>query len=522
MANVAAFTIEGTPSEDPVTGNRGYTAVNSQVLDVTLEQNPSSVISITYEVFDSADAGSPVASKSAPAITWTSNGLARVTPANKNGTETIALPAAAAHSYIIRATASTDEGPVVFERLVSIFSGSLRKTVPAESQQFSQRAWSDALNDMVDALGGGGGGETLAQTLAFGSLTGGVNIQFSIGDAAVFLGEINVRRSGTTLIASDSSSRLLLANAAAVRLDNDTPVQAETTTVGVFVGLLTLSASDQVILGNGVSEVQVQFGTVLKLIDAGTEILRLSDSLSDSVIETIAGAVPRNIILRAGASIGANPGANLILQAGDSVSGTPGTVDLYADSAVRAQVDPSDSSFSVTSYAVRFTEVAAVPGGAPDPGQGKLWVRNDVPSTLVFTNDVGTDFVIVAASPADFVQGLVGAYDAAAVTGTFAPPSLVRTARTLLAVSIIRRRAGLAGITRVDILKNGVSVFALDANKPQVTAAAGDNAFNTTTTIATAAFAANDRVDYELEVVETALVDPDPGPADFEVRLIWA
>ncbi len=39
---------------------------------------------------------------------------------------------------------------------------------------------------------------------------------------------------------------------------------------------------------------------------------------------------------------------------------------------------------------VTLTENAAVPGGAPAAGTGKLWVRDDAPNTLAFTNDAGT------------------------------------------------------------------------------------------------------------------------------------
>jgi hypothetical protein len=39
-----------------------------------------------------------------------------------------------------------------------------------------------------------------------------------------------------------------------------------------------------------------------------------------------------------------------------------------------------------------FDEQATVPGGAPGAGKGTLWVRNDTPNVLVFTDDAGTDW----------------------------------------------------------------------------------------------------------------------------------
>ncbi|NIM50443.1 MAG: hypothetical protein GTO22_14535 [Gemmatimonadales bacterium] len=44
--------------------------------------------------------------------------------------------------------------------------------------------------------------------------------------------------------------------------------------------------------------------------------------------------------------------------------------------------------------AIDMKENTAVPGGAPSSARGKLWVRDDSPNVLVFTNDVGTDTVL--------------------------------------------------------------------------------------------------------------------------------
>lgn len=43
---------------------------------------------------------------------------------------------------------------------------------------------------------------------------------------------------------------------------------------------------------------------------------------------------------------------------------------------------------------IEFTEATTVPGGNPTDGFGKLWVRDDAPNVLVFTDDTGSDTVL--------------------------------------------------------------------------------------------------------------------------------
>ncbi|MCP4674324.1 MAG: hypothetical protein GY854_02160 [Deltaproteobacteria bacterium] len=160
--NEARFTIEGMPSEDPATGNRGFVATNSQTLTVALEANPSPALSVLYEVYDPSDSDSPLASKDAPDLTWLVSGSAKQTLTSPNDSATITMPTTGTHSYIIRATVSLASGPKSFERLVAIKKTSvtpnLRKTVPSESEQYANRGWSDDFNDLVESVGSGTGG----------------------------------------------------------------------------------------------------------------------------------------------------------------------------------------------------------------------------------------------------------------------------------------------------------------------------------------------------------------------------
>lgn len=151
----AAFTINGSPSVDPTTGDPGYVATNSENLQCTLEQNPASgVLSTRYEIFDPADTESPLSSYEAPDLTWTQNASAAYIPPSVNGNANVVMPAVGLHSYIIRCTVSTAQGPEVFERLVAIVAGSTpaaRKFVPGESTQFRARGYADDLSALVDA-----------------------------------------------------------------------------------------------------------------------------------------------------------------------------------------------------------------------------------------------------------------------------------------------------------------------------------------------------------------------------------
>jgi hypothetical protein len=78
--------------------------------------------------------------------------------------------------------------------------------------------------------------------------------------------------------------------------------------------------------------------------------------------------------------------------------------------------------------------------------------------------------------------------------------------------AILRREiAGAAGTSEVDILKNGVSIFAAPANRPKVTAADGD-AFRASFPT-TATFSAGDRVEMVILSAETG------NPQDLVITL---
>jgi hypothetical protein len=162
ISNLARFTINGTPSED-ASGKRGYDAVASQTLALTLEANPAlGVLTIKYDIHDITNLASPLNSLYDSTLTIVENGLKTYTTSSVNSTIHIVIPSGVDISaYLIRATAVTATGSQVFERLLCVRLNGLRMTVPAESLQYAQRGWSDALNELTHYVAHGGGASSL-------------------------------------------------------------------------------------------------------------------------------------------------------------------------------------------------------------------------------------------------------------------------------------------------------------------------------------------------------------------------
>jgi len=148
--NRARFTINGTPSEDPVTGDRGYDAVAGEDLELTLEMNPARVLSVTYELPNAAIAGSPQESINTLPQLFTQNSLSSITLTNPNDSVNVVVdPATEISTYMVRCTVVHAGGTDVFERAVAVRQLGLRMTLPAERQEYSGRSWSDALNELA-------------------------------------------------------------------------------------------------------------------------------------------------------------------------------------------------------------------------------------------------------------------------------------------------------------------------------------------------------------------------------------
>lgn len=171
ITNLARFTINGTPSEDS-NGKRGYDAGAGENLAITLEANPAlGVLTITFDVYDSTKATSPLNSLYSSALTFVENGAKSYSSSATNTTVHITVPPTAdISSYTIRATAATATGAQIFERLLCVRKNGLRMTVPSESLQYAQRGWSDALNELTKLVADGGVSVSLVSSSATGTI----------------------------------------------------------------------------------------------------------------------------------------------------------------------------------------------------------------------------------------------------------------------------------------------------------------------------------------------------------------
>lgn len=129
-----------------------------------------------------------------------------------------------------------------------------------------------------------------------------------------------------------------------------------------------------------------------------------------------------------------------------------------------------------------------------------------------------------AVIPAEWVFTLSGVYDGATLTAFIDPPRRALTSRTISKVEIYRRTAGASGTTRCDVKKGGVSIFSGTGTQPQVTAAAGDYAYQAVTAFngGAASLAAGDRIEVTLEAVEAYLAGPPEGPEGITVVVFFS
>jgi len=74
---------------------------------------------------------------------------------------------------------------------------------------------------------------------------------------------------------------------------------------------------------------------------------------------------------------------------------------------------------------------------------------------------------------------------------------------TVTRITLYRRTAGGSGSTVVDVNKNGTTLYTTQANRPTVTSGAGNDAIDATTDMDVTAVAQNDRIEVDIDAVET-------------------
>jgi len=112
---------------------------------------------------------------------------------------------------------------------------------------------------------------------------------------------------------------------------------------------------------------------------------------------------------------------------------------------------------------------------------------------------------------------LSGEYSGAVVPAFFDPPYVAIAGFTVAFVQLVRRTAGTAGFTEIDVLKNGVTILA--APPVKVTAAMGDDVsfFSNSFVPGQDIFLPTDRLDVVLSAVETFDAGPPAGPEGLRV-----
>lgn len=146
QTNKAKFSITGNTASP--SSALGYAAVPAEALTIALEDS-TGVLSVTYALYDPADLSSPLASLNAPTLLF-GNGLRSQTLSGPFSA-TIAMPAfeCDAHTWILRSTATSAGRNDVFERSLDFLNNKMRKPIPGETTQSSQRGAADSFDTFI-------------------------------------------------------------------------------------------------------------------------------------------------------------------------------------------------------------------------------------------------------------------------------------------------------------------------------------------------------------------------------------
>ncbi len=381
---------------------------------------------------------------------------------------------------------------------------------------------------------------TLAGTLALGNTTSGHNIIISTGDFIV--NEAGTVSIGNNLTSQAISFPELAANPLAVTPGygtlwlKNTNVLVYTDDSGadhdLLTGAETLSAT--LALGNTTGGTDI-------ILTSGDEILGQAGVGAGSggpvgITGGTGGSTGTggNLLFSGGSggSVSGN-GGSITLQGGFVTDGDGGSIYIVGRNGAGSDNAGGDITFTAgnSTGTIDGANITLTPGISTGTGaDGKIIFDGyadanynsiiNLPSPINTgdaTNKAYVDGKIAAAN--EVVFKLSGAYGYLSVPAYIDTSYPVLVNKTLASATIMRRVAGTAGTTRVDILKNGVSIFALDANKPQVTAASGDYARNSSTTFNDTSFSGGDYIDIQIDSTETYLAGPPEGPEGIAVIL---
>jgi hypothetical protein len=97
------------------------------------------------------------------------------------------------------------------------------------------------------------------------------------------------------------------------------------------------------------------------------------------------------ILVMGGVAGATGVGGGVTLQGSDAGMGAGGYVFLTGGAGAGGG---ERGTIRVTNTALEFIEAVSVPGGVTAGGRGRVWVRDDAPNVLIFTDDTGVDTVL--------------------------------------------------------------------------------------------------------------------------------
>lgn len=282
-------------------------------------------------------------------------------------------------------------------------------------------------------LTSGGSTPTLSQVLGAGSSTGGDDLTVTTGDSVVFPltsgSNVNLTESSGFSIATDGGADDVVIDTSAgtgainltpggdLVLDYATWPASDGSASQVLrtdgAGNLSWASGSQgldsvLVVGNetGGTDIVVTSGDAIAAADGSSSAgadLSLSGGDADG-----AGNAGGNATVVGGAGVGGGAGGVTFVQGGTGgATGGGGDVSIISGTAGGSGGDAGDITLSsgsssagdigvvhVANTALQFTEQSAVPGPSIVATQGRVWVKDDAPNTLWFTDDAGTDFQV--------------------------------------------------------------------------------------------------------------------------------
>ena len=261
------------------------------------------------------------------------------------------------------------------------------------------------------------GSQSLASALGFGNTTGGTdivlteNLDFTLG----YLTNTTLGGGNLTIISESSNNfgggdlylragvgggdlggnAVLEGGAASGGDAGGVAVNGGNATGGGFNGGTASLSGGAGNLGGDGGNVSITSGNGGATGDSGNVSIQSSGSVNAGTIGITAG----NSTGAAGAPLDLVAGDSDTLQGGDATLGsgdgyTTGGVINFIPGTGATDADAGYVLIQEPGAALAFEEIADHPTGPVIAGQGTVWVRDDAPNVLVFTDDTGADSVI--------------------------------------------------------------------------------------------------------------------------------